>query len=287
MDPYLIGRQVLYKELQPLFEQMAIINYAVIKGEALSQYIYGVPNRRRSSDIDILINKKDIKFVENELQKLGFSQKEQSDAEMRSNRIICMAYSHQIPSYRKLKYGFRLSVDINFDIFWGEYEGERYDMDQFLNDAKIMEIYGVSVKTLTLEKMFVQLILHHYKEMNSLYHLSFYNCIRTYLFKDIYDFLIEKKEDLSAEKVRGLCEKYKIGNIVYYMIFYTYQVFRDEELKKLIDSLCYYKDEKLLKSFGLCKNERKTWEISFKDRLDNDDLWNLISASMTLSDRKK
>lgn len=50
---YKISRQILYKELQPLFEALSVVRYAVVKGEALSNQIYGVPDRRRSCDIDI------------------------------------------------------------------------------------------------------------------------------------------------------------------------------------------------------------------------------------------
>ena len=87
--------------------------------------------------------------------------------EARQNRILCMAYSHQIPSYHKYIMGFHLNVDVNYDIFWGEYEGQRCSIEDFLSDTVDMEIYGVTVKTLPVKKAFVQLILHHYKEMNS------------------------------------------------------------------------------------------------------------------------
>lgn len=54
---YEIERKILYKELKPLFEALVYRDYAVVKGEALSQQIYGCINRRRSSDIDILMTK--------------------------------------------------------------------------------------------------------------------------------------------------------------------------------------------------------------------------------------
>lgn len=95
---YKVGRKILYKELEPLFVALSPIRYAVVKGEVLSQQIYGDPDRRRSSDIDILIDKKNVKFLEEQLHKLGFEQKLPKDnAEIRRNRVLCMAYSHQIP----------------------------------------------------------------------------------------------------------------------------------------------------------------------------------------------
>ena len=159
---YIIQRKLFYKELQPLFDALSSVRYAVIKGEVLSQQIYGVPDRRKSSDIDILIDKKNVKFLEEQLHKLGFEQKlPEENAEIRRNRVLCMAYSHQIPSYHKDKLGFHFNVDVNYDIFWGEYEGKRCSIDEFLSDTVDMEIYGVTMKTLPIEKAFVQLILHH------------------------------------------------------------------------------------------------------------------------------
>lgn len=189
-DIYLIGRKMIYKELKSVWEAMTGVNYAVVKGEALSQQIYGEPNMRRSGDVDILIDKDDIREVERLLQNAGFKQQDWGDSsELRKIRILCMAYSHQIPSYYKDKVWTRLNVDVNYDIFWGEYEGQRYSIKRFLEDVAETEIYGAKVKVLTLENAFVQLILHHYKEMNSLYHLYHGNYIRIKLFKDIYDMI--------------------------------------------------------------------------------------------------
>ena len=285
---YVLNRKILYKELQPLFEELASVRYAVVKGEVLSQQIYGVPDRRRSSDIDILIDKKNVKFLEEQLHKLGFEQKLPEDnAEIRRNRVLCMAYSHQIPSFHKDKFGFHLNVDVNYDIFWGEYEGKRCSIDEFLSDTVDMEIYGVNVKTLTIEKALIQLMLHHYKEMNSLYHLSRYNNIRTYMFKDIYDLLICRAKILTSNNVFRLCEKYSIEDIGYYMIYYTKLVFDDIFLNPYVRNLEVAKNVELLESYGLCSKERKQWKLIFHDRLDCEMLPKIILSDMTASDLEK
>ena len=285
---HIIERKILYKELKPLFEAMSSVNYAVVKGEVLSQQIYGVPDRRRSSDIDILIDKSNVKFLENELQKLGFEQQLPEDPnEARRNRVLCMAYSHQIPSYHKDVMGFHLNVDVNYDIFWGEYEGQRCSIDEFLSDNVEMEIYGVSVKTLPIEKAFVQLVLHHYKEMNSLYHLSKNNTIRTEMFSDICSMFLNGVEVFTIEKMQELSERYFMGEYLYYMFYYMYQAFNnvilDEYLKKL---KCYQNDE-LIECYGLNESERKKWTIPFASRMDNDNLVELIWGEFSPLDRSK
>lgn len=281
---YKIERKILYKELEPLFAALSSVRYAVVKGEVLSQQIYGVPDRRRSSDIDILIDKKNVKFLEEQLHKLGFEQKLPEDsAEIRRNRVLCMAYSHQIPSYHKDKFGFHLNVDVNYDIFWGEYEGKRCSIDEFLSDTVDMEIYGVTVKTLPIEKAFVQLVLHHYKEMNSIYHLSQHNTIRTEMFRDVYDMINRNHIVLGLEQLKALCKKYNIGEYIYYMLFYSHIVFGDF-INSYLDSIKQYENLELLQSFGLAEKERKKWLVSFEERLDNDSLENSITNQLTEND---
>ena len=254
---YKIERKILYKELEPLFAALSSVRYAVVKGEVLSQQIYGVPDRRRSSDVDILIDKKNVKFLEEQLHKLGFEQKlPENNAEIRRNRVLCMAYSHQIPSYHKDKFGFHLNVDVNYDIFWGEYEGKRCCIDEFLSDTVDMEIYGVTMKTLPIGKAFVQLVLHHYKEINSIYHLSQHNTVRTDMFRDIYDMIICCREILNIELIKEMCVNYNIGKYVYYVLYYTYQTFLDEILFDCLQELEIYKNEELLSCYGLSLKER-------------------------------
>ncbi|MBQ8175053.1 MAG: nucleotidyltransferase family protein [Clostridia bacterium] len=284
---YTTERKILYKEIESISGDLCAVPYAVIKGEALSQQIYGVTDRRRSGDIDILIDKSNVKALEEFLQKNGFRQQvPQRSGGERLHRILCMAYSHQIPSYHKDKLGFHLNVDVNYDIFWGEYEGQRCSMAEFLCDTEETYIYGVRVKTLSLEKAFLQLILHHYKEMNSLYHLHHYNCIRTDLFRDIHDMLILRKECLTVKTVVALAHKYAIGGIMYYMLFYTDRVFPGE-LDAYLLALEDKREEAIMDSFGLCSKERKVWRIPFEKRLDNDEIWSHVKDELTEADLRK
>lgn len=285
---YIYGRKIMFKELQPLWKVLDNIDYALIKGEALSYQIYGVPDKRRSSDIDILIEKKNLKFIEMNLQEIGFIQKTTTDIDVqRKNRILCLNYSHQVPSYYKEKYGVQMNVDINFDIFWGEYEGQRCEMEKFLEDTTYVNIYGMNVKVLCIKKAFVQLILHHYKDINSLYHLSNHMSIRTQIFTDVYDIIRNNSEILTVNTVKSLCEEYNIGSIVYYMIYYTEKLYKDKKLTELLYSLQEYMDNKLIDCYGLNDNERKKWTIPFEKRLNNASICDAVKNDLTISELQK
>ena len=285
---YKIEREVLYNEMARVFELLQTTRYAVVKGEVLSQQIYGVLDKRRSSDIDIIIEKNNVKLIEEHLRHLGFNQRGSVEKiDSRRNRILCMSYSHQIPSYYKEKYGFYLNVDVNYDIFWGEYEGQRYPMDDFLNDTVSMKVYGVTVKTLPIEKAFVQLILHHYKEMNSLFHLSQHNTIETDMFSDVIGLLLNNSRVLTCECVSELCEQYSIGAYMYYMLYYTNLVFHNRKLVEYIERIEMYRNESIMDSFGLSERERKNWLLSFDRRLDNKELPIHVQSQLLDSDRDK
>lgn len=285
---YKIEREVLYNEMARVFDLLQTTRYAIVKGEVLSQQIYGVPDKRRSSDIDIIIEKNNVKLIEGYLRDLGFNQKGSDEKiESRRNRILCMSYSHQIPSYYKEKYGFYLNVDVNYDIFWGEYEGQRLPMDEFLDDTVSMKVYDVTVKTLPIKKAFIQLILHHYKEMNSLFHLSQHNTIETDMFSDVIGLLLNNNSVLTCECVSELCERYSIGAYVYYMLYYTNLVFHDRRLVEYIERIEMYRKESIMDSFGLSEDERKKWLIPFDKRLDNRELPIHVQSQLLDSDRDK
>ena len=287
-DLYLWQRKILYKELQPLWGALSHINYAVIKGEVLSQQIYNEPNKRRSSDIDILLDKKYVKLFGIELKKLGFTQLlSDNENEVRRNKVLRLAYSHQIPSYYKEMIGFHFNVDVNFDIFGGEYEGKRIDIDEFMSGTIKMDIYGCKVKTLPPLKAMIQLLLHHYKDMNSIFLLATRKSIRYEMFKDVYYLLKNNLDTISLNQLYEISAKYEIIPYVFYILYYTGQIFKDSILQQYIEAFRTPKGEALLDYYGLCDSERKMWRYDFETRLKADNLYSLIKEDLTERDNRK
>lgn len=144
------------------------LKYAIIKGCPLAYYKSGNVETRLSGDIDILISRDNVNRVIEVLEKYDYTCTYEIT---RAEKIMLISHSHQITSFKKTISNWNSHIDVNFDLFWGEYTGKRIDVADFIDETVEMEIYGCRIKTLSPLKTMIQLILHHYKEMNSLYHL--------------------------------------------------------------------------------------------------------------------
>lgn len=279
--PYFLANR--YVANSNLFEDMKQLNYSVVKGEALSLYAYGKVGERVSADIDILISKKSIKYLEDCLKKNGFS----CCCSKEDNRFLRI-YSHQLGVWSKSITPLdSLSVDINHDLFWGEYSGKRIDVEEFLFDNIEINIYGVKVKAVPPLKMLIHLMLHNYKDLNSIFLLTTRKKIKQTMFLDTYNLIMNNTKNISVEILYNKCEEYQILPYAYYVLYYTGQLFPNKLINKYIDAFKTEEGVKLLNCYGLSENERKTWRFDFQTRLDSNNIYNLIKDDLNDFDRKK
>lgn len=271
----------LYNEVRDLFDSSC--PYAVIKGKPLSMLIYNDIQERVTTDLDILCPKKYCKNMVTQLKSLGFSEQNKD----RFDILFSKSFSHQyVPMVKKNKY-MQMTVDLNFDILWGEYNGKRIDIEGFISDAIEVEIYGIKVKTLPPLKALIQLILHHYKEMNSIYHLAGHNSITYSMFRDVYYLWKNNASLISLEKLYVLSEKYQIIPYVFYILCLTNEIFKDAELGKYVEKFCTNEGMELLDYYGLSEKERKHWKVDFKTRLEAECLYDIIRNDLTSEDIEK
>lgn len=268
-----------YYELKPFFEVLSHKNipYAVIKGEVLSLYAYSKVGQRHSGDVDILVSINDVERVKKELEVLGFNARDSFDID------IALSSTHQSIVHVKEVDSEHIEVDINHDVFWAEYTGERLDISQLLSDTIEVEIYNCNIKTFTPLITMMLLALHHYRELNSLFYLSIPNCIDYKLFRDVYHLWTNNKQ-IMIGKLYEISSKYKIIPYVYYVLYYTNQVFADADLEKLVQSFETEEGKELLNFYGLTKEERKEWKIDFFTRLNEENVFNFIKDDLTLND---
>ena len=264
------------------------IPYAIIKGEPLSILAYGTYGMREYSDIDILVDKKDLQIIENILQKNNYIMDFNKNLlTNHASRFFSLCYSHQLLPYQKIVNKMIYRIDINHDIFWGEYEGKRIEIAKFLSDTIEIEIYGIRTKTLAPLKAMIQLILHHYKDMNSIFLLATRKSIKHNMFKDVYYLLKNNAQTITMDKLYALSNEYEIIPYVFYVLYYTGQVFDDKMLKQYIETFRKSEGEALLNCYGLCSKERKKWTCDFQTRLKSNCLWDLIKDDLTEKDKEK
>lgn len=257
---------IRYEVLKPVFEDMQEMEYAVIKGEALSLTAYGELGMRTSNDVDILADKQDVYNIERSLISHGFTPDEEEQKEARHKRIFMMANSHQTIPYIKKYNGIDVNVDVNFDILWGEYEGKRIDIREFLKGNTQEVIHGVMVKILSKKKTLIQLILHNYKDINSTYLLlRRKRPIYDRVFKDIYK-MVELFNNEQLDAFINLSKMLMVDQYVYYMVYYTNKIFPSEKLAYVIEQLKSDEGIALLNLYGLRKDERHEWKCTFEER---------------------
>lgn len=271
-----------YRSLDSFWRLSGDYPYAVIKGEILSLLAYNHVGMRRAGDIDILTDRFTLSKIESELKYCGFTNRDNRYA-----RLFCLSASHQLLPYKKVIGAVSVNIDINFDLFWGEYTGKRIDISEFLSDTIKMDIYGCTIKTLPPLKAIVQLILHHYKEMNSIYHLAGHNCINYNMFKDVYYLWKNNQEAISLEKLYAISSEYEIIPIIFYVLYFTNWIFKDTELQKYVDAFRTQEGESLLDYYGLAEKERKPWKVDFQTRLEADNLYEFIEDDLTEADIEK
>jgi len=281
-----ISKQRYLQLMQDVGDTLVKINYAFIKGESLSLLAYGKSGKRISSDIDILIPRNSLHILEKELAVKGYKTHLPSPKQ-RNARVLCLSSSHQLTPYRKPHKNLNIEIDINFDIFWGEYTGKRIDIINFLTDTIEMNIYGCKVKTLPPLKAMIQLILHHYKEMNSIYHLAGHNCINYNMFKDVYYLWKNNQEAISLDKLYAISSEYEIIPYVFYVLYFTNWIFKDTELQKYVETFRTSEGEAHLDYYGLAEKERKPWKVDFQTRLEAENLYEFIRDDLTEADVEK
>lgn len=266
------------------------IAYALLKGESLSFYAYGEFGRRVSNDVDLLVNKVDLSKIDGIMAKCGFSQQfDGFEKVTRADVIATVMNSHQTVTYKKriMPYNMLLEIDINFSLMWGEIELNILDVTEFLSNTVSMEIYGENVAVLSARYAFIQVLLHHYKDCNSIFVLYTREPFILSRLEEVYLFWKRNYEYISDDWLYEFSARNHILGYVFYMLYYTNEVYPDSDLKRYVNRLRTDEGDYLLNCFGLNAKERRQWNCTFQERLHSDDISRLLEPQLTDEDRKK
>lgn len=133
----------------------------------------------------------------------------------------------------------------------------------------------------------IQLILHHYKDMNSIFLLATRKSIKYDMFKDLYYLLKNNRDEITLDKLYAMSSEYEIIPYVYYLLYYSGLLFKDEILDKYIEAFRTSEGEALLNCYGLNESERREWKYDFQTRLECNYLYDLIKNDLTENDLRK
>ena len=292
------------------------IRYAVLKGVHFAKQAYGDIGYRKSNDVDILIDRKNIKKALSIFKEEGFVQGSVDSEGVieecgREKQMFLMLHSHQTYPMVKCLKNPRMSVvvDFNFELFWGEKNQEagsekdvtgdgkpaaenKIFIDEFLEDAVLTRIGKARFKVLPKEKAMMQICLHHYKDMNSIW-LLYRGCPILKLLCDIYFFAVNCFDGSDVTRFSDMVLRYSAEKYVYYIFYYTYKLFcggsisKGGVLKEDTNGNNAFKNDFLtgtlerlqntitggfefLDEFGLQEDEKRKWNVRFDERIFNE-----------------
>lgn len=276
---------------KPIFEEFEKeqIAYAVLKGAYLGDVAYGEMGLRSSNDIDMLINKKDIKRVKEICLRNGFVPGK-SDRENKCiihyDRVRELAFTlntHQIATMVKTGKNeffdyYDTVLDCNFSLFWGGYKNDTL-VDVFLeNTVKICDSNGYEYFVLKPEYFLLQLCLHAYKEAKGIFFIKSRKAMSLRGFSDIYYYIIKHEKTINWICIREIIEKNNLNKFIYFIFVVLDRLFEPREsIREMIKAIEKEEIKESINEIGLdreisCKEiplEERFVKGAFDELIDN------------------
>lgn len=237
------------KDIVKFLDENSIL-YCFVKGFSIIDYLYkdkGVIYRD-FGDIDILINKKDVKLFCQGLQNMGFIQGYLDDNYKlkeadRKEIIYWRLNSHQEQSFiRKSRFSdiapmINCRVDINTTIFEGGMFAPPISTEELLISARSIEIgNGIRAKSLSHELELIQLCYHLYKDIvqEEIISIASYTLIK---FTDIREYIKIYYEVFDVEKLLNYINSNGIGNQIYAILKMVSDFYGDLFIDHILDRI--------------------------------------------------
>lgn len=261
----------------------ANVPFLALKGIALTHHLYeGNIAKRRYSDIDILINEKDISRVTTVLNDAGYYQFNTKALYQEGKRIMCtkqellqkQLLTHELAPFFSND-SSRISIDVNIRFSW---KGPRSYREPMLPFEELWErrypLTPVEGWTLCPNDMLLHLVIHLYNE--AIFFLYSDNPIKSretsyFRFYDIYALLNGNGHyKVNAAHVIENARRANALQQLYYSLYYVTMLFGEgiwSELLHDIEKEGDYSD--FIDSFYMLTGEYKKWPIQMIDRLNN------------------
>lgn len=249
------------KDIICLFNEYNI-DYSILKGIPLAKQVYKSPEVRRTSDIDILVNKKDLIKIIRILSEIGYVDINNEIVKIEEvERFLssCFAGVHFAPLFKN-----GIAIEIHVNLINKEsfgFELEENEIKSILNSYLEVTVDDFNVRILNNEDNILFLSLHFLKHLFEPLLSSFIYGNATIganlnLLYDIALFFCKYKDEINKEILICKIRKWKINNEINKVINIIYDIFKI----KILDMEYVVPDRKNLISL-ISQNETK---IDFK-----------------------
>lgn len=277
-----------YEMAKPIFDVLNMeLEYVNIKGFVNAFLAYDDIGKRPSGDIDILIERCSAKRITEILCDMGFVRGSFNDENKlieysRESIIFYSANTHQIAPFIKetgdLDIPF-LCIDVNTKLDWGENKRFNIPVHEFLADREKMLFQGVEFYRLSYEKIYIQTILHCYKEINSVFLLQKNGGYRVKEFVDIYGLYLRLGRVLDFQFIKHLINRYDIECYILYVLKIVSVIFSEPDIYNLVAS----GNEKVNTGiYGL--EESHEWKLEIEERFYSEQASKAIKQNLTEKD---
>ena len=218
------SRQLAAIEMLAEASEKRGVRFVLFKGVASAVACYGDSAMRDSSDVDVLIDPRDIAQFDLILKSIGFFQAAQLGSVALSNKLAAK-YLQAAYSNRELPPAKRKTYDVQYQPYYSNSLGVRVEVHdgvyyvpssytpELLWRTRMLELPGCSVRQLDLEHTLVVLILTTYENSESVYAgLDGEVSLRDYC--DIMSFFKLRGCDLDKDKFREIARNLGIEGLI-------------------------------------------------------------------------
>mgnify|MGYP000890488608 CR=1 FL=1 len=237
------------------------IQYAVLKGAYLDKIGYKDIGIRHSDDIDILINREDYEKVIEYFLKDGFEFGDMRDGKLniykRSTVLYTLMYSHQSAPLIKITEAGSIEIDLNFSIC--QEPNIKLTNNLLFNNTEIIDYHGILYHVLKPEFFLMQLCLHSYYDLNSIFKLIDDGVV----FRLICDpyYFAKSSIGLDLQKFINIVNDCNVKKYIDYVFYYIHLLFNDSNLNYKYEK----NDYNTISLSG--QTEIKHWSLPFSERI--------------------
>lgn len=240
-----IRNDVYFLEVETVLQELNKNNIKVLmtKGSYLINNVYS-KYARTINDIDLIIEKKNVKQVVDIIQSkgyiffYGFDWKNCSIIPMnRHQQLFWQMDSHNLPVLSKQTsspFAKYVNIDVGIDLF-SKKDKYKFKVEEMFSRSMEYKIGNTSVNVLSREDFLIHLCTHLYRESISDACVYLGQDLNLIKFCDIYEYIIKFNNEIDWNKFIVIAKDNNCIEPIYFSLYYTNLIFNDENINILLN----------------------------------------------------